>query len=770
VAPTWFAPYGELLDGAVGSGHDVVVAAPPQHGKPLCEDTLVTMGDGGLRRIGDVRVGDSVVSGAGRVTTVTNVFDQGLLQVLRIRTRGGREILAEGSHRFLTQPTPPGSKRRARGGWKRADDLRVYDRATDERGDGLVVLAGYATGCTPMPEAEARFLGYMVGDGCARHRSPSWTNIDPDVRAEFERVVEALGGNVVASDAQSLRVNSGHGRANGHHLRDLLERHGVQGKLSWNKVVPEAVMRADVVAVAAFLAAYFECDGTKTAGQSASFSSVSKRLLIDVQHLLARLGVRSSLRIKNGRYRGKPHTSWRLSVYDEERFFAAVPIVGKKSRVKPYGLRGQPLRDNGWMFDTIVSIEPAGERRCYCITVADDESFLAEGCVTHNTVLTVAGLVRWLIRRPDLRFAYATYNMDRAYSIARDTRAVAHRVGLELSGPINAPRTPSGGGIVFVGRGTGLTGEPINGFGVIDDPFKDAIEANSKPNRDAADEWHRKVWTTRLHPGASQFLMATRWHIDDLSGRRVKEGARYLNIPAIAEGLDPLGREPRQALSPYWPIGELRKKQHRLRLSDFSAMYQGRPVAEDEKLFHAPGRYDDFPAGLPFRVGIGIDLAYSSKTHSDWSAIVVVKAIDVGEDSLYYVAEVHRMQCKLPAFVDRLDDVLRRHPGVKARWYRGGFEQGLDQFLPGVTAIVANQDKIIRSAGVSREWNAGKVLVPLSGGWVTDFLTETDSFTGLGDEHDDQVDALAAAFDSVAVVAGVSKPFWMMAEQSVWGG
>jgi len=64
-----------------------------------------------------------------------------------------------------------------------------------------------------------------------------------------------------------------------------------------------------------------------------------------------------------------------------------------------------------------------------------------------------------------------------------------------------------------------------------------------------------------------------------------------------------------------------------------------------------------------------------------------------------------------------------------------------------VTAEVVNTDKFVRAQAVAAAWSRGDVLLPARAPWLDTFLSEVMSFTGVSDTHDDQVDALAAAFD-----------------------
>ncbi|MEV6489902.1 Holliday junction branch migration DNA helicase RuvB [Actinoplanes sp. NPDC051633] len=160
--------------------------------------------------------------------------------------------------------------------------------------------------------------------------------------------------------------------------------------------MPEFVYRGDAWQVSAFLAAYFACDGTVSRrGRDRydvviEFYSVSRGLLEDTQHLLLRLGIQSRLKLKRGRYQGRPHESWRLSItsQDDAARFA--------ERVTPIGARGERLR--GWAPrrdrfderltpDRVVSVEPAGLHECRCLTVAGDHTFTVNDLVVHNTTL-----------------------------------------------------------------------------------------------------------------------------------------------------------------------------------------------------------------------------------------------------------------------------------------------------------------------------------------------------------------------------------------------
>lgn len=146
--------------------------------------------------------------------------------------------------------------------------------------------------------------------------------------------------------------------------------------------------------------------------------------------------------------------------------------------------------------------------------------------------------------------------------------------------------TMSGGGMYATGIDGQITGRGADLF-VIDDPHKDAAEANSLRKRDAVWQWWTDTARSRIMPGGAVILVQTRWHDDDFAGRLLKASADgsgehwdVLNLPAIAEAgkEDPLGRAPGE---PLWPEQRSMEYLQALMLGmspeAWAAQYQGAP-------------------------------------------------------------------------------------------------------------------------------------------------------------------------------------------------
>lgn len=81
--------------------------------------------------------------------------------------------------------------------------------------------------------------------------------------------------------------------------------------------------------------------------------------------------------------------------------------------------------------------------------------------------------------------------------------------------------TTKGGGYVAAGVGTGITGKGAH-VAIVDDPVKDAEEADSETQRQKVWDWYSSTLYTRLAPGGGVLVIQTRWHDDDLSGRLIR--------------------------------------------------------------------------------------------------------------------------------------------------------------------------------------------------------------------------------------------------------
>jgi len=361
---------------------------------------------------------------------------------------------------------------------------------------------------------------------------------------------------------------------------------------------------------------------------------------------------------------------------------------------------------------------------------------------------------------PGRHNAYVTYNAQRAQGphVARRFRSFLADAGIAADGTLSDVVLPKGGSVAFRGVEGGLTGLPVDGLCVLDDLVKDYKDC-SKSRLELILDQYRSAIEPRVHPGASIVVMATRWHPDDLSGVLSREGWEIINLPAMAEENDPNGRQVGEPLFPqHWPLQELEKKRAATTEFFWQALYQGHPRPPGGKVFREASWYTELPK--VYRGIYGLDLAYTAKTSADWSVCVTLYREDRDEqDPLYYVVHVDRAQVEAPDFAVTLRARNVQRPGFKMIWRASGTEKGAAQFLvkAKLPVIVKNPpgDKLVSATGVAAAWNQGRVLLPDPDvfpdeqAWVMPFLDIVQNFTGTGKEHDDDVDALGNAHDTL---------------------
>jgi predicted phage terminase large subunit-like protein len=381
-----------------------------------------------------------------------------------------------------------------------------------------------------------------------------------------------------------------------------------------------------------------------------------------------------------------------------------------------------------------------------------------------DTVLHAAA--RWLRRFPGDTVAYASYAADIAHSKSRLARDHAIKAGVQLRGDSNAVhewRTTSNGGMIATGIGGPLTGHGAKLL-IVDDPFANRQEAESAIKRQAVHDWFNSTALTRLEPKGSVLVVHTRWHGDDLIGRLEREGGwQVINLPALDELGVSLWEE-------RWPATVLEERHVLVGEYDWASLYQGRPRPRGGALFANATRYDT-PELAGARIIIGVDPAASEKTYADYSVAVVLAVHGRGATMRCDVLDVMRAQLEIPKLIARLRELQTRYPGAPmAVEAVGGFRavpqmlRSVDPLL-NVTEIHPATDKFIRAQPVSAAWNAGRVRIPVSAPWVAAFLDEVQNFTGVRDAHDDQVDALAHAWNHAhepqAYVGAVDEVSWM---------
>ena len=290
------------------------------------------------------------------------------------------------------------------------------------------------------------------------------------------------------------------------------------------------------------------------------------------------------------------------------------------------------------------------------------------------------------------------------------------------------------GSLTCVGREGSLTGSRID-LVVIDDLYKDALEAGSPAVRENCWEWYTSVVRTRMHNLSRELVVFTRWHEEDLIGRirsrePVSELTRwaqlgstppetwlYLNFEALKES-PPTEIDPRPAGEPLWPSrhsAELLCAKRRLDSLRFECMYQGRPSCAEGLLYGDRFRtYTALPDEID-RWGCYTDTADTGEDYLCSVAYAVDRAGDI------YVTDVVYSQERMEVTEQLVAAMLRRRPEctpvVESNNGGRGFARAVQRLVPEVRVgwfhqsagkearIVSNAAAVLRHTVMPLDWH-----------------------------------------------------------------
>ena len=240
----------------------------------------------------------------------------------------------------------------------------------------------------------------------------------------------------------------------------------------------------------------------------------------------------------------------------------------------------------------------------------------------------------YLGRHPEKEVITSSYSAELAQDFGYKTRNL---VNSEEYGQIFNTRlrddskskakwlTEEGGGYTATGVGGAITGRGAD-IAIIDDPFKNREEAESKTIRDKVYNWFTSTLYTRLEKGGAIILILTRWHQDDLAGRLLKamedggEKWEVVKFPALATR----DEKYRRAGDPLWTEKydkeALENIKRTIGIYDWSALYQQEPVASETQEFkqeHFKYRTQEEVDALDTARYLCLDTAISQKASAD---------------------------------------------------------------------------------------------------------------------------------------------------------
>ena len=654
---------GEDIDG--DTYNRLLINIPPGFAKPVhVDEPVATLR--GVVRLGDVKIGDAVLTHRGRFRKVTAVHEQGVIPMLEISTSNGRKIRAAPDHPFLTPR-----------GWVAAADLTLRDylgvpRVREIFGNGM------------MSPEEARLLGYLVGDGCISQRSLRFVNADQDVLDDFIACAKTCGFHAYVNQhpnkkvrAASVVLKSSEERVN-HWRQDeelpvlaWLYRHGLYRSNSYTKRIPQAVFASGPEAIANFIGAYWSCDGTigirhtgtKTT-MIASATTVSEGLAFDVQRALSLINIDTRVRAKKVKLESRKQPGGVYHSFDvltSQRHEVAkfANLSGLCKRKRESALSGfLEWFEPSLYSDAVTAVVQVSDGECRCLTVEEDCSFTANGVAVHNSMIVSVMFPAWLwgpYNWPQARIICASHSIGLA---ERDTRRMKQLIGsdwyvehwgdhVEMSVDQNSKTNFEN---TFTGWRRAISAGGITGyradFVLIDDPHS-VVGAESDAERETTLVWFREAIPTRLNdPRKSAIVVIMqRLHENDVSGYILENLREYdhLMLPMLYDpdrakptklGYEDARSERDELLFPArFPRGVVESYRN-MGPYAFEGQMQQSPIPRGGGVIKdADWILWDKPEYPPLDLVIAsLDTAYTEKTTNDASALTIWGVFSGGHD------------------------------------------------------------------------------------------------------------------------------------------
>lgn len=312
------------------------------------------------------------------------------------------------------------------------------------------------------------------------------------------------------------------------------------------------------------------------------------------------------------------------------------------------------------------------------------------------------------------------------------------------------------GGYLAKGVGQAIAGFRGN-IAVVDDPIGSREDAQSQTVRDKVFNWYTADLKTRLLPYSAEFIVATRWHSDDLCGRiedMSKKGLiapfEIINIPMIYEDdsePDPLGRKLGDTLWPdFYPPEDVLETKRGMTPSDWNSLYMGQPM--DAAGGTAKAEWFKYYSGdirkkvIVRRIVLSVDTATKTQERHDYTAILVWMEDTEGK---FYLLDVVRKKVEFTELCLLIDSTARRwnasvilveDKGAGTQYYQTRAGKAPAPIIPIPTT---NNDKEFRFDAVSPMIEAGLVYLPEHSTWGAEYEREILAFPN--GKNDDQVDA-----------------------------
>jgi len=333
--------------------HVMLILGKRGSGKCVHGDTLISLSDGRHIPIKKLKDDNNDVIGLDKKLKISKLcksefFSRKADKLIRLKLRSGREIKLTPEHPLLTIK-----------GWEEIKKLKIGSRiATPRKIESF--------GNIEVEVCKIKLLAYLIAEGHLGSGFVLFSNSDEKIVSDFKNSVSEFDGKLKINDhgdygyrlikrerkvdrsKMSLNTDEKGMFCKGSiapqkksSIHQWLIGLGLYGKGSYDKFIPDCIFQLNKEKLSLFLNRLFSCDGSiykhkTTSGKvwEISYSSSSKILIHQVQHLLLRFSILSRIRTKYVSCNGKKFKSYEIVIGTDNmtRFVKEIGFFGEKTK------------------------------------------------------------------------------------------------------------------------------------------------------------------------------------------------------------------------------------------------------------------------------------------------------------------------------------------------------------------------------------------------------------------------------------------------------
>jgi replicative DNA helicase len=398
--PTGIPKLDEVMNGGLSKTELAVVVAPFGVGKsqPLTSKILTP---NGWVTMGEINIGDEVISRDGKATKVIGVYPQGFRPTYKVTFSDGTSTLCDEEHLWSVNTINQRNRSTKKSGKKviLEPDNSFVTMSTKDMIGKVKVWGGrrhnYKVPIVQPVEFNPKkldidpyLLGVMLGDGCMTEKNqPHFVTKDAEIINEVSKIYSNISianqfrDFEVEKDGELLLERRSLIKVSLLGLKPVLQDLGLYGTNSKTKFIPEDYLYTSVEERVNLLQGLMDTDGYVN-GHRLEYTTVSERLANDVSELIRSLGGRVNISNKIGTIKGVKYSMvYRLLFSFPNNGIVPIRLKRKKINFSPR----TKYSDNKFITD----ISYYGEEKCQCIMVDNPEHLYVtdDYIVTHNTTL-----------------------------------------------------------------------------------------------------------------------------------------------------------------------------------------------------------------------------------------------------------------------------------------------------------------------------------------------------------------------------------------------